>query len=225
MSELPSDSLSPKSLGIAFSTAPAQLAPVSLAPGRVRRAIRWVAIAAAGASVSALMILEALQRPGYEFVLFSIDAVQWRLILHVVFLASACLAGGTVAHQLAAGPRWPGRVAGWTLGILLTVCGIAIGIFFLLLGSFASVRQYVTITADDGAQFLVRATTWHHTDYTVLEPAEGGGPWYSNGARIVTADPNSALAIGEYVLQRTRTGYHLTFSPAPREGQSYELEW
>jgi hypothetical protein len=116
-------------------------------------------------------------------------------------------------------------VAGWALGSLLTACLIAIGILFLLLGSFASVRQYVTITADDGTQFLVRAKTWHHTRYTVLEPAEDGGPWYSNGASIVTADPNSALAIGEYVLQRTRSGYHLTFSPAPGEGRSYELEW
>jgi hypothetical protein len=225
MSEPPSDPLSQKSLGVASGTSTAPLAPVSVAAGRVRGAIRWVAMAAAGASVSALLILENLQRPGYEVVLFSIGAVQWRLILHFVFLASACVAGGTVAHQLAAGPRWPGRMAGWALGSLLTVCGIAIGILFLLLGSFASVRQYVTITADDGTQFLVRAKTWHHTDYTILEPAEEWGPWYTDGASILTDDPNTALAIGEYVLQRTPSGYRLTFGSAPGDGRSYELEW
>lgn len=225
MSEPPSHPVSRRSLGVVSGTSTAPLAPVSVAPGRVRGAIRWVAVAAAAASVSALLILENLERPGYEVVLFSIDADQWRLILHFVFLASACVAGATVAHQLAAGPRWPGRVAGWTLGTLLTVCGIAIGILFLLLGSFASVGQYVTITADDGTQFLVNAKTWHHTRYTVLEPAEDGGPLYSDGVSIVTANPNSALAIGEYVLQRTPTGYHLTFTPAPGHGRSYELEW
>jgi len=225
MSEPPYDPLSRGSLDPALGTSPAPSAPVSVTSGRAREVVRWLAIAAAGASVSALLVLETVERSGYEIVLLSIDAVQWRLILHFALLASAWAAGATVAHQLASTPRWPGRVAGWTLGSMLTVCAIAIGIPLLLLGSFASVRQYVTITADDGTQFLVRAKTWHHTRYTVLEPAEDGGPWYSNGPSIVTADPNSALTTGEYDLQRTRIGYHLTFSPAPEGGRSYELKW
>ena len=182
-------------------------------------------MATAGASVSALLILEQLQRPGFDVVLFSVDTPQWRVILHFVFLGSACMAAGTIAHQLTRAPRRLERAAGWALGPLLILCGIAIGLLFLLLIAVASVRQYVTITADDGTQFLVRAKTWHHTDYTVLEPAEEWGPWYSDGASILTANPNHALADGEYVLKRTPSGYRLTFGSAPGDGRSYELEW
>lgn len=113
--------------------------------------------------------------------------------------------------------------AAWALGLLATVCGVALIILLYIFTVTATVRQYVTITADDGTQFLVRSITWHHTDYTVLEPV--GGPWYSDGASILTADPNTALATGEYVLQRTPTGYHLTFSRMPGEGPWYQLDW
>lgn len=198
---------------------------LSAPQGRARGTIRWAAMASAGASVTALLILEQLQRPGIDVVFYSMDTSQWRVILHSVFLGSACVAAGTVAHQLTGAPRRLERAAGWALGPLLILCGIAIGLLFLLLIAIASVRQYVTITADDGTQFLVRAKTWHHTRYTILEPAEQWGPWYTDGASIVTDDPNTALAAGEYVLQRTPTGYRLTFGSPPREGRSYELEW
>ncbi len=206
----------------------ARSAPIALLPpssGRLRAAIRWVAMAAAGASVSALLILEHLQLPGFDVVVFSVDTSQWEVILHFFFLGSACVAAGTITHQLTRATRTLERAAGWALGPLLILCGIAIGLLFLLLIAIASVRQYVTITADDGTQHLVRAQTWHHTRYTVLEPAEERGPWYSDGASILTDDPNNALANGEYGLIRTPGGYRLTFGSPPGDGRSYELEW
>jgi len=193
--------------------------------GRVRTSIRWIAIVAAGSAQAAVLALELLERPGYDVVLFSVGAAQWQPTMHFLFLASVCVALGTIAHQLAGTPRRLGRVVAWVLGPLLTVCGVAISILFLLFIAIASVRQYVTITADDGTQFLVRAKTWHHTRYTVLEPAVEWGPWYSDGATIVTADPNNALANGDYVLRHTRSGYHLTFNSVAGEGPGYELEW
>lgn len=220
MSGPSSDPVSHGNAGVVFPPV-----PLSAPQGRARGAIRWTAVAAAGASVTALLILEQLQRPGFDVVLYSMDTTQWRVILHFVFLGSACVAAGTIAHQLTRAPRRLERAAGWALGPLLILCGIAICLLCLLLIAIASVRQYVTITADDGTQFLVRARTWHHTRYTVLEPADEWGLWYTDGASILTDDPNTALAAGEYVLQRTPTGYRLMFDSAYREGRSYELEW
>lgn len=175
--------------------------------------------------MSAMLILEQLQRPGLHVVLFSVDTSQWRAILHLLFLGSACVAAATIAHQLFRRPRRLERAAGWALGSILIVCGIAIGLLLLLFIAIASVRQHVTVTADDGTLFLVRAMTWHHTSYTVLEPAEEWGPWYADGASILTDNPNDELADGEYVLQRTPSGYRLTFDSARGDGRSYELEW
>jgi len=225
MSELPSEPLSQKSAGVASGTPSTPFAPLGAASGRARGAIRWVVMATAGASVSALLVLEQLERPGLRVVLFSVDSTQWEVILHFVFLGSACVAAATIAHQLTRAPKRLERAAGWVLGPLLILCGVAIGLLFVLLIAIASVRQYVTITADDGTQLLVRAKTWHHTDYTVLEPAGEWGPWYSDGASILTDDPNNALAMGEYVLHRTPSGYRLTFGSALGDGRSYELEW
>lgn len=225
MSGPSSDPVSDGNASVGSGTRSAPLVPLSAASGRARGAIRWVAMASAGASVSALLILEQIQRPGFDVVLFSMDTPQWRIIFHFVFLGSACVSAGTIAHQLTRAPRGLERAVGWTLGPLLILCGIAICLLCLLLIAIASVRQYVTITADDGTQFLVRAKTWHHTDYTVLEPAEEWGPWYTDGASILTDNPNTELAVGEYVLQRTPSGYRLTFGSAPGDGRSYELEW
>ncbi|WP_157372709.1 hypothetical protein [Agromyces sp. Root81] len=195
------------------------------APRRALGTIRWGAIAAAGVSVSALLVLEGLQRPGFDIVLFSADTSQWQLLLHVLFLTSVCAVAGTIVHQLTRAPRKLERAIGWIIGPMITLCGIAIGIVSLLVLALATVTQYVTITADDGTQFLVRAHTWEETRYTVLQPADGRGLWYSDGASILTEDTSSALAAGEYVLERTPNGYRLSFGSAPDDGRPYELEW
>ena len=223
MREISADPASDVGTGIASRSLASLDRARSALSGRIRAFIRWIAVLVAGAALSALLTLEHLERPGYEVVIFSVGAFQWRPTMHFIFLASMCIALGTIAHQLAWASLRLERAAAWVLGPLVTVCGVAIVILLYLFTVFASVRQYVTITADDGAQFLVRAITWHHTDYTVLEPA--GGPWYSDGVSILTADPNHALATGEYVLQRTPTGYHLMFSRAPGEGARYQLDW
>ncbi|GAA4372137.1 hypothetical protein GCM10023152_12960 [Agromyces bauzanensis] len=171
-----------------------------------------------------MLVLEHLERPGYEVVIFSVGAVQWRPTMHLLFLASICMTLGTIAHQLAWASRRLERAAAWVLGPLATVCGVALIILLYISTVTATVRQYVTITADDGTPFLVRAITGHHTDYTVLEPA--GGPWYSDGVSVLTTDPNVAHAgTGEYVLQRTPIGHHLTFSRTPGGGPWYQLDW
>lgn len=209
----------------------AAASPISATPAAVattlssrrRTVVRWAAVLTAGAALSAQLVLEVLERPGYEVVILSLGAVQWRTILHLLFLASMCIALGTIAHQLARAIGRLERAAGWVLGALIIVSACGLVVVTCLFALFASVRQYVTITADDGTRFLVRAITWHHTDYTILEPA--GGPWYADGASILTSDPNDALASGAYVLQRTPTGYHLTFSRTPGVGSWYELDW